>query len=53
MVWGATPEQEKLKAKKLSDKAHAAETVQSNYRFASENLGHSEKRWGESLWRLA
>jgi hypothetical protein len=45
VVWGATPEQEKLKAKKLSDKAHAAETVQSNYRFASENLGHSEKRW--------
>jgi hypothetical protein len=25
VVWGATPEQEKLKAKKLSDEAHAGE----------------------------
>ena len=29
IVRGATPEEEKLKAKQLSDKAHAEETVRS------------------------
>jgi len=35
-VRGATPEEE-LKAKQLSDRAHAEATLQSNYKFASEN----------------
>ena len=34
IVRGATPEEEKLKAKQLSDKAHANETLQSNCNFA-------------------
>jgi hypothetical protein len=47
IVRGATPEEEKLKAKQLNDTAHAEETLQGNYKFASKKTG------GETLWRVS
>jgi hypothetical protein len=35
IVWGATPEEEKLKAKQLSDEAHAAESLRSPKQIAN------------------
>jgi hypothetical protein len=48
IVRGATPEEEELKAKQLSEKAHVEPTLQGNYKFArKKNTG------GEPLWPLA
>jgi hypothetical protein len=53
IVRGATPEQEKLKAKKLSEKAHVLGTLRSYFRFARRNSpaisphGHEEHERGE------
>jgi hypothetical protein len=49
IVWGATPEEEKLKAKPLSDRAHADETLQSNCKFARTNFTTEalRARWGD------
>lgn len=43
IVRGATPEEE-LKAKQLSDKAHADETLQSNCNFARTNFTTETQR---------
>ena len=49
IVRGATPEEE-LKAKQLSDRAHAEATLQSNYKFASEkNWARTTRPGGEPL----
>jgi hypothetical protein len=45
IVRGATPEEE-LKAKQLSDEAHAEARLQSNYKFARTKFspqGHEDK----------
>ena len=44
IVRGATPEEEKLKAKQLSDKAHADQTLQSNCNFARPNFTTETRR---------
>lgn len=44
MVRGATPEEEELKAKQLSEKTHVDARLQGNYKFASENVNNERER---------